>query len=262
MQIPIYQIDAFTSERFHGNSAAVCPLDHWLPVQTMQSIAAENNLAETAFYVKEGDRYGLRWFTPTVEIDLCGHATVATAHVIFQHYAPSLEKIAFDSRSGELTVTRDAEGRLWLNFPARPAKRASAPSYLSEGLGAHPLEVLSANYLLAVFPKEEDVRTLQPNFPMLASGDPVCCTAPGDAPDVDFVSRFFAPSHGIDEDPVTGSSHCILTPYWSRRLNKKTLHARQISARGGELWLEDLGDRVRIGGFATPYLQGTIEVAG
>ena len=260
MQIPIYQVDAFTQTRFHGNPAAICPLEHWLPVQVMQAIAAENNLAETAFFVNEGGRYGLRWFTPTVEVDLCGHATIAAADVIFRHLEPNAAKIAFDSRSGELVVTRDSEGRLWLNFPTKPPARTEVPPYLSEALGTHPLEVLHGHFLIAVFAKEEEVHSIQPNFELLAQGEPVTCTAPSEEPGVDFISRFFAPSHGINEDPVTGSIHTTLTPYWSRRLGKKHLHARQVSTRGGELWLEDLGDRTRIGGFAVPYLQGTIEI--
>jgi PhzF family phenazine biosynthesis protein len=260
MQIPIYQVDAFTQARFHGNPAAICPLEHWLPVQVMQAIAAENNLAETAFFVNEGGRYGLRWFTPTVEVDLCGHATIAAADVIFRHLEPNAAKIAFDSRSGELVVTRDAEGRLWLNFPTKPPARTEVPAYLSEALGAHPLEVLHGHFLIAVFAKEEEVHSIQPNFELLGQGEPVTCTAPSQEPGVDFISRFFAPSHGINEDPVTGSIHTTLTPYWSRRLGKKHLHARQVSPRGGELWLEDLGDRTRIGGFAVPYMQGSIEI--
>jgi PhzF family phenazine biosynthesis protein len=260
MHIPIFQVDAFAQKLFEGNPAAICPLDHWLPVQTMQAIAAENNLAETAFFVKEGDRYGLRWFTPTVEVDLCGHATLAAAHVIFEYFDLSLTKIAFDSRSGELVVTRDEEGRIWLNFPTKPPARVSPPAYLSEALGAHPIEVFEGHFLMAVFSTDHDLETLQPNFTLLAQGPPVTCTAPSVRPDLDFVSRFFAPSHGINEDPVTGSIHTTLTPYWSRRLNKKHLRARQISPRGGDLWLENCEDRTRIGGFAVPYLRGSIEI--
>jgi PhzF family phenazine biosynthesis protein len=259
-------VDAFASEQFRGNPAAVCTLDHWLPAHTMQAIAAENNLAETAFVVREGARWGLRWFTPTVEIDLCGHATLASAYVLWAYRGVSDEVIVFESRSGELTVARESgqsqDGLLWLNFPSRPGERAAAPPRLSEGLGAHPLEVFKAKtYLMAVFPNEEDVRSLQPSFDLLASHEPVICTARGVAPEIDFVSRFFAPSHGINEDPVTGSAHCTLVPYWARRLGKTSLRARQISPRTGELWLEDRSDRVRIGGHVAPYLEGTIEVA-
>jgi PhzF family phenazine biosynthesis protein len=258
VKIPIYQVDAFASEQFRGNPAAICTLDHWLPAHTMQAIAAENNLAETAFTVREGARWGLRWFTPAVEVDLCGHATLAAAYVLWNYRGAAEDVIVFESRSGELTVARE-DGLLWLNFPSRPAERTSAPPRLSEGLGAHPLEVFkAASYLMAVFPAEEDVRSLQPSFDLLASHEPVICTAPGAEAEIDFVSRFFAPSFGIDEDPVTGSAHCSLTPYWSRRLGKKSLRARQISQRTGELWLEDRDDRVRIGGHVAPYLAGTI----
>jgi PhzF family phenazine biosynthesis protein len=258
MQIPLYQVDAFTSEVFRGNPAAVCPLEFWLPAHTMQCIAAENNLAETAFFVKEGDHYGLRWFTPTVEVDLCGHATLASAFVLFHYLNVQADSLRFDTRSGELTVRRNGD-RLTLNFPSLPATRCDPPQALIEGLGAQPLEILKAGYYLVVYPDAEDVRSLQPRMETLKGlGVPCIVTAPGR--DCDFVSRFFAPSHGIDEDPVTGSAHCTLIPYWSRRLGKNQLFARQLSARGGELWCEDLGDRVLISGHAVGYLEGRIQL--
>lgn len=257
MELPLFQVDAFTSRVFGGNPAAVCPLESWLPEEMMQAIAAENNLAETAFFVGREGRYHLRWFTPTVEVPLCGHATLASAFVIFHYLKPELEAVTFDSLSGELTVTRE-NGRLTLGFPSLPPEPAAAPERLSEGLGAHPLDVRKARCWLAVFAAEEEVAGLQPDMRILGGMDPVICTAPGR--EVDFVSRFFAPSHGIDEDPATGSAHCTLTPYWSRRLGRTTMRARQISKRVGELWVEMAGERVRISGHAIPYLRGTIQV--
>jgi PhzF family phenazine biosynthesis protein len=258
MEIPIFQADAFTSRTFGGNPAAVCPLHHWLDDSVMQSIAAENNLAETAFFVARGDRFDLRWFTPTVEVDLCGHATLATAYVLYEHLGVSAKELVFDTRSGELRVA-SVDGKLRLDFPAQPPQRCQPHPRLIEALGTQPLEILSAPYYLVAYPQEHDVRTLRPNFALLGELDkPVIVTAPGQ--EVDFVSRFFAPTCGINEDPVTGSAHCILTPYWSRRLGRKQLHAAQISARGGELWCEDQGERVWIAGHVAPYLRGTITV--
>jgi PhzF family phenazine biosynthesis protein len=259
MDLPIYQIDAFTSRTFAGNPAAVCPLKDWLDPSLMQAIAAENNLAETAFFVPRDGRYDLRWFTPTVEVDLCGHATLATAYVLFEYLGASSEELVFDTRSGELRVAR-AAGKLRLDFPALPPRRCDPHPRLIEALGAQPLEILKASYYLAVYPSHEDVRSIQPNLPLLGSLNdaPVIVTAP--STQVDFVSRFFAPAFGINEDPVTGSAQCTLAPYWSRRLGKKQLHTLQISPRGGELWLEDRGARVYISGQAAPYLRGTITV--
>ena len=260
MEIPLFQVDAFTGEQFRGNPAAVCPLEYWLPAQTMQAVAAENNLAETAFFVKEGDRYGLRWFTPATEVDLCGHATLASAYVLFHYMGVQEEAVQFDSRGGELQVRRSGE-LLVLDFPAHPAQRCEPEQRLIEGLGTQPLEILRAQYYLVVYAGIEDILTLQPKMDVLALvGAPCIVTAPGQ--DCDFVSRFFAPSYGIDEDPVTGSAHCTLTPYWSRRLGKKQMHARQLSARGGELFVEDAGSRVYIAGRVAPYLRGTITLLG
>jgi len=256
LEIPLFQVDAFTNEQFRGNPAAVCPLEYWLPAQTMQAIAAENNLAETAFFVREGDRYGLRWFTPKTEVDLCGHATLASAFVLFHYVGVEEEAVRFDTRGGELLVSRSGE-LLVLDFPSHPGQRCDPEQRLIEGLGTQPLEILKAHYYMVVYSSQEDIVTLQPRMDVLASvGTPCIVTAPGT--DCDFVSRFFAPSFGIDEDPVTGSAHCTLTPYWSRRLGKKKLHARQLSARGGELLVEDAGSRVFIAGRVTAYLRGTI----
>jgi predicted PhzF superfamily epimerase YddE/YHI9 len=259
MQLPIYQIDAFSSRLFGGNPAAVCPLQDWLSDETLQAIAAENNLAETAFFVGEGDRYHLRWFTPTVEVDLCGHATLASAFVVFEYLARGLKIVKFDTRSGLLSVER-VGGRLRMDFPARPGEVCDCPSDLLAGLGSPPRLVKRARDYLAVYDSEEQVRAIKPDFAALeklpALG--IIATAPGKA--ADFVSRFFAPGAGIPEDPVTGSAHCTLTPYWAERLGKQSLHALQVSRRGGELWCELAGDRVLIAGNAVEYLRGTIRL--
>lgn len=260
MLIPIYQVDAFAAAPFRGNPAAVCPLEGWLKDQTLQSIAEENNLAETAYYVRRNDRYHLRWFTPKVEVDLCGHATLAAACVILDiRREIAASHVVFDSRSGELSVAR--EGDLYvLDFPARyPVESADDPT-LFEALGARPSAFYRTGDCFCVFETEEQIRSLVPDMGKLAAVDcrGVIVTAPGR--DCDFVSRFFAPRAGIPEDPVTGSAHTNLTPYWSRRLGKKKLFARQLSARGGELWCEDRGDRVGIAGRAVKYLEGQITV--
>ena len=260
MRIPLYQVDAFASQLFRGNPAAVCPLDRWLDDSTLQSIAAENNLSETAFYVPNGKGYRLRWFTPGVEVDLCGHATLATAHVIYSIRAESnAPRLSFETKSGELIVERD--GDLYaLDFPARPPVESASDAGLIEALGAKPQSILGARDYFCVYETEEQVRALKPNMEKLAAIDRFACivTAPG--ADCDFVSRFFAPAKGVPEDPVTGSSHCSLIPYWSKRLGKTKLHARQISQRGGELWCEDRGDRVRMAGKAVKFLEGFIEI--
>ncbi len=256
MRIPIYQVDAFTSRLFSGNPAAICPLEAWLPDQQMQSIAAENNLAETAFFVREGDSYGLRWFTPGVEVDLCGHATLASAFVILNKLAPG-NSVRFETKSGTLTVNRDGD-LFSLDFPSRPPGECEAYPQLKPALGGNPEKILAARDYLVVYATEDEILKLEPNMQMLMQLDrfAVIVTAPGK--DVDFVSRFFAPAKGVPEDPVTGSAHCTLTPYWAKRLGKKKLHAHQVSPRGGELWLEDRGERVTISGRAVQYLEGTI----
>ena len=259
MGIPLYHIDAFTSRLFAGNPAAVCPLEEWLEDRLLQAIAAENNLSETAFFVRHGDRYHLRWFTPAVEVDLCGHATLASAFVILNNLEPSKDSVAFDTASGELIVRRDGD-LLSMDFPARPPVPCETPAGLVEALGRRPAEVLKSRDLMAVFESESEVRALRPNMDLLARIDAfaVIATAPGT--EVDFVSRFFAPRGGIPEDPVTGSAHCTLVPYWSKRLSKPLLHAWQVSARGGELWCQDRGDRVTIQGRAIRFMEGVIQL--
>jgi PhzF family phenazine biosynthesis protein len=258
MRLPLYRVDAFVLDRpFSGNPAAVVPLERWLDDDVMMGIAAENNLSETAFFIPGDGAMPLRWFTPTVEIDLCGHATLASAHVLFHHLGARGERLTFSSRSGELSVTRDGD-RLTLDFPARPATPCAAPDELGDALGARPAGTLSASYLLVVFETEDEVRALAPDFAAIAElpQRAVIVTAPGR--EVDFVSRFFGPKVGVPEDPVTGSAHCTLTPYWARRLGKRDLEARQLSRRGGALWLGDRGERVLIAGRARTTLEGAI----
>ncbi len=256
-RIRIYQVDAFSSQIFSGNPAAICPLEEWLPDDQMQAIAGENNLSETAFFVRNGDGYGLRWFTPMVEIDLCGHATLASAFIILNDLTPSENSVRFQTKSGTLVVTR--EGDLFsLDFPSRPPAECEVHSRLVEALGGSPQTVLAARDYLVVYASEDEVRKIEPNMLLLSQLDKfaVIVTAPGN--DVDFVSRFFAPAKGVPEDPVTGSAHCTLIPYWSKRLGKKKLHAYQVSRRGGELWCEDRGDRITMSGKAARFLEGTI----
>ena len=260
MQIPIYQVDAFTSRPFGGNPAAVCPLQEWLPDEQMQAIALENNLSETAFFVQDGDgRYKLRWFTPAVEIDLCGHATLATAYIIMTELARGKHEVRFMTRSGELVVSRDGD-RLVMDFPARPPSECTPDPNLIAALGGNPERVLAARDYLVVYGTEAEVRGLKPNMERLSQVDRFAVIVTALGREVDFVSRFFAPSKGVPEDPVTGSAHCTLIPYWSQRLGKKELHALQVSARGGELWCSDRGDRVTMAGNAVRFLTGTIEV--
>jgi len=264
MRLPIYQIDAFAGEVFRGNPAAVVPLEKWLPDATLQAIANENNLAETGFFVPEGDGWRLRWFTPSVEVDLCGHATLASAHLIFTRLRPDAKSASFQTRSGLLTVTR-AGDLLALDFPAlRPKREAdeSVREAVDSALGLAALEHWRARDLLALLPTAAAVRALRPNLDLVARLDAfaLIVTAPGDEPGVDFVSRFFAPAKGVPEDPATGSSHCTLTPFWAERLGRTQLAAHQISARGGRLSCTDRGDRVTIAGQAVLYLEGTIEV--
>jgi PhzF family phenazine biosynthesis protein len=259
--ISIYQVDAFASAPFRGNPAAVCPLDRWLKDETLQAIAQENNLAETAYYIGRNGRYDLRWFTPAVEVDLCGHATLAAASVILElRREIDSPKVVFDTRSGELGVARDGDLYV-LDFPScYPLACAEDPG-LFKALGARPAEFLRTGDCFCVFETEDQIRSLNPDMSKLAAVDcrGVIVTAPGK--DCDFVSRFFAPRAGIPEDPVTGSAHTNLIPYWSRRLAKTKLFARQISRRGGELWCEDRGARVAIGGRAVKYLEGHIAVS-
>ncbi len=260
--IPVYQLDAFSDRVFAGNPAAVCPLTSWLPDRTLQAIAAENNLSETAFLVRRtGGGYDLRWFTPAVEVDLCGHATLAAGHVVLTRLEPDLESVNFYSRGGPLTVARDA-GHLSMDFPAHPPMPGSAISAaaLAAALGAEPVEVLTARDTLAVFASSHEVRDLAPDMAGIAGLDTfaIIATAPGDK--VDFVSRFFAPQQGIPEDPVTGSAHCALAPYWAARLGRTELVAEQVSARGGTVWCRLDGERVHLAGHVSEYMEGTIKL--
>lgn len=259
MEIPIYQVDAFTARPFGGNPAAVCPLDAWLTEETMQAIAAENNLSETAFFVREDPGWRIRWFTPTTEVNLCGHATLASADVYFRHIDPEAESVIFNSRSGPLTVSRHAD-LLRLDFPIQEPAPVAAPAMLGRALGSDPLEVLAADDWLVRLDNEETVRALEPDMNLLRQLERRGVIVTAEGTDCDFVSRFFAPKQGIDEDPVTGSAHTKLVPFWADRLGSEKLHARQLSKRGGELFCERRGERVFISGRAVPYLKGTITV--
>ncbi len=260
MKIPIYQVDAFSNKLFGGNPAAVCPLEKWLDTSTMQAIAAENNLSETAFFASNNDgSFNLKWFTPATEVDLCGHATLATAHVIFNHLNYDKETILFHSNSGLLTVNKNGD-LLTLNFPSNPPIPTKITDELTAALGKAPIGVYDCIYQMALYETEADILQLKPNFMLLEEMDCIVVTAPSERAGVDFVSRFFAPSKGINEDPVTGSAHTALTPFWAEKLGKKQLHALQISKRGGELWCEVLEDnRVAISGRAVTYLEGFIK---
>lgn len=264
MELPFYWVDAFTRRAFGGNPAGVCPLEAWLDDDLLQRLASQHGLSETAFFVRTGDhRYDLRWFTPATEVDLCGHATLASAHVLFRELGLSGSEVTFDSRSGPLRVGQVQDDRLQLDFPVRTVEAALSGKAVTNALQRAPESVsASQTSWLAVFPTAEDVRNLVPDQAALARLKPGRCivTAPGDEPGVDFVSRFFAPEAGIPEDPVTGSAHCILTPYWAARLGKKQLHAKQVSPRGGELWCTLAGKRVHIAGHAVTYLRGQIEL--
>ncbi|HEV2550588.1 MAG TPA: PhzF family phenazine biosynthesis protein [Stellaceae bacterium] len=260
MQLLLYQVDAFTDHIFGGNPAAVVPLESWLPAATMQAIATENNLSETAFFVAEGeDTFGLRWFTPVAEIDLAGHPTLATAYVIFRFIKPAAQKLTFRTmKAGTLVVTRHCE-ELAMDFPARPPEPCALPPTLVPALGKRPVQVLGSRDYMAVYDSAADVAALTPDFGAIAKLDrmAVIATAPGEG-DIDFVSRFFAPAHNINEDPVTGSAHCTLIPYWAGRLGKTRLKARQISARIGDLSCEHRGARVTIAGRCVLYMEGAI----
>jgi PhzF family phenazine biosynthesis protein len=263
-KLRIYQVDAFTGRLFGGNPAAVVPLETWLEAATMQSIALENNLAETAFFVPEGDGFRLRWFTPEVEVKLCGHATLASAYVLFTILEPGRRAVKFETLSGTLTVVASGD-ELVMDFPRWTLSAAPAETsgdVLAAALGATPTRVFSTgdgDYRFCVFASEADVRALTPDFSALRKlGLMVIATAPGTRSDC--VVRFFAPAAGIDEDPGTGSIHCALTPYWCERLGKRTLHSLQVSKRGSELNCELDGERVLIAGRAVKYLEGWIEV--
>jgi PhzF family phenazine biosynthesis protein len=259
MELPIYQVDAFASKVFRGNPAAVCPLTEWLPDETLQAIALENNLSETAYFVRNGERIHLRWFTPGAEVDLCGHATLASAFVLFHYLDAPGETIYFDTKSGELTVTREGE-LLTLDFPSRPPVAFEPETGLLAAIGGHPVAVLKARDVMLVYDSEAEILALKPDMGALVKLDHFgfIVTAPGHT--CDFVSRFFAPAKGVPEDPVTGSSHTTLIPYWANRLGKRDLLARQISKRTGELYCKLAGDRVKIAGYAALFLRGTISL--
>lgn len=256
-KLKLYQIDAFTSELFKGNPAAVVPLKEWLDEEIMQNIGLENNLSETAFFVQEGTRYHIRWFTPKTEVSLCGHATLASSYVIFNYLQPDLNTIHFFSKSGELIVTR-ANDMISLNFPAKRPKPVTPPAPILAAVTIPPKEILFNDSYLAIFEDEDQVRNMKINTRALDNINNAGLIISAKGNQVDFVSRFFIPAVGVDEDPVTGYAHTILTPYWSEKLNKKQLHALQVSKRGGELWLEDLHDRVTISGKARLYMIGEI----
>jgi PhzF family phenazine biosynthesis protein len=261
MRLPIFQVDAFTSCRFAGNPAAVMPMDHFLDDAMLQSIAAENNLAETAFVVPEGSDYRLRWFTPTTEVPLCGHATLASAAVIMEHLEPGRRQVTFHTASGALTVNR-TDAAYVMDFPARLSQPTAMPPGLSDALGVVPVEVVADEFnYLALLESAQVVRKLAPDIAAIARMDRsgVIVTAPGDD-GYDFVSRYFAPAKGIPEDPVTGGAHCALTPYWAKRLNKSVFRAFQASQRGGEIICRLAGDRVKLEGPCAFYMKGEVEI--
>jgi PhzF family phenazine biosynthesis protein len=261
MKIPVYYLDAFTTKLFAGNPAAVCPLDSWIDPKLMQAIAAENNLAETAFFVPKNDSFELKWFTPTVEVELCGHATLASAYVLFERLGYKENQIKFHTLSGELRVSRDGK-KLTLDFPGRAVEPCQPSRELLACFDKPPLEVLksgSGTYIV-VLESESDVRLYQPDFLKLAQVDR-CVNITAAGTDHDFVSRFFGPNIGLPEDPVTGSAHCGLAIYWSRRLKlQNELKALQLSARTGEIFCRVVGDRVLLSGFVTPYMEGQISL--
>lgn len=259
MAIRQFIVDAFTSVLFSGNPAAVCPLKGWLDDSILQAIASENNLSETAFFVPMDQGFTLRWFTPLREVDLCGHATLASAHVLFNHLNFMESEIRFYTRSGELAVRRNGL-LIEMVFPMSPPAPCEAPEALLRGLGGNIVAVLSAEDYLVVYPDEEAVRALTPDFKVLKllGLRGVIVTAPGNG--CDFVSRFFAPKLGVDEDPVTGSAHCQLAPYWASRLHKKSLNALQVSKRSGQIFCQVMVDRVLLSGQAVTFMMGDISL--
>lgn len=260
MKLPIFQVDAFAENTFSGNPAAVVPLKEWLPDEVMQNISAENNLSETAFFIPDENGFHLRWFTPATEVNLCGHATLATSHVLFNHLGFTGNEIIFQSKSGMLQVNRKDE-LIELNFPSSGIKKTAIAEIAGKMLGVNPQECFTGREdIMYVFQSEEEVRNINPDFSMMKTIETrgIIATAPSSK--YDFVSRFFAPAEGIDEDPVTGSAHTMLIPYWSGILGRKKLVARQISKRGGTLYCMDLNDRVLIAGKAITYMTGEINI--
>jgi predicted PhzF superfamily epimerase YddE/YHI9 len=261
MKIPLYQLDAFADRLFAGNPAAVCPLERWLPDDTLRAIAAENNLSETAFLVAKGPDFELRWFTPRVEVDLCGHATLAAGEAVMRWLKPGSTAVRFHTRRAGVLGVERRDGLLVLDFPARAPRPSDPPPGLIDALGGRPEAVLaSARDHMVVYGSEAEVAGLVPRMAPIAALGPVGVIVTARGVGCDFVSRFFAPGVGIDEDPVTGSAHCVLTPYWAKALGKNALEARQISARGGVLRCTLRGERVDIAGGVVPYLEGTITV--
>lgn len=259
MELQFFQVDAFADRVFEGNPAAVVPLDAWLDDDVLRAIAGENNLSETAFLVPDGEGFGLRWFTPEDEVDLCGHATLATAHVLFEHLGFRGDEIVFNSRSGPLRVCH-SDGELELDFPADPSREIAIPNGMAEALGAKPRQAFEGSDCMLLFGSEDRVRGLSPDFRALSRmpGRGVIATAPGEH--YDFVSRCFFPKLRVDEDPVTGSAHCQMAPYWAERLGRDVLRARQVSARGGTVGCRVAGERVRLAGRAADFLVGTIRI--
>ncbi|MBK7404514.1 MAG: PhzF family phenazine biosynthesis protein [Phycisphaerales bacterium] len=258
----IFHVDAFTNRLFSGNPACVVPLQEWISEHAMQAIAAENNVSETAFFAPEIDTEGefrIRWFTPTCEVDLCGHATLATAHVLIHHLKHHADQIRFESASGVLRVNREGD-RLVLDFPSRPGEPAEITDELVRALGIRPSEAYRARDVMCVYQSKKDILALQPDMDRLARVAPFGLIATAPAVGHDFVCRFFAPAKGVDEDPVTGSAHCTLIPYWANRLKKHTLVSHQISKRAGELFCRLDGDRVHIGGACVTYSEGSLAV--
>ena len=259
MDLSIYQIDAFSSCVFEGNPAAVCPLDEWLPDETMQSIAEENNLSETAFFVPKDDGFHIRWFTPASEVDLCGHATLGSAYVLFNILGYKNEAIQFDSKSGILVVTKQDDW-LTLDFPKQPPVYCETPKEIVEAFNKEPIECMMSEDIIAVFENEIDIESANPNFEQLKKLDSRGVIITAKSMRYDLVARFFAPKYGIPEDPVTGSAYTQLAPYWASKLGKQKFKAKQLSSRGGELYCEILGDRVLISGKATKYMVGKITI--
>ena len=259
MKIPMYQVDAFSNKIFAGNPAAVCVLDDWLDDNILQNIATENNLAETAFIIPAENGYDLRWFTPALEIDLCGHATLASAFVVFEFLQTTITRIEFNTMSGKLVVEKTATGKLSMDFPSRQVTQGKSIELFTQALGKAPIEVWESQDLILVYESEDDIQNISPDqekLRLITDFFGVIITAKGDT--VDFVSRFFAPNAGIPEDPVTGRAHCVLIPFWAERLDKSNLHARQLSPRTGEVFCENKGDRVSMMGDASLFLKGEI----
>ncbi len=267
MRCPFYQIDAFTGRAFSGNPAAVMLLEEWLPDEVLQAVAAENNLSETAFFRKMAqEAFELRWFTPTTEVPLCGHATLAAGFVVMTEIAPTLEEVSFETLSGRLHVRRRKD-MFVLDFPAETPSPSEPPRAIVDALGRDPVEACSGSNHLLVYRHESDVLALEPDMAGLAAalegnGKGVIATAPRSSGAGDVASRYFAPAHGIPEDPVTGSAHCMIVPYWSRRLGRIAIHAVQVSRRGGELFCEMRGDRVEMGGYAVKFIEGIASIPG